>query len=738
MEECLSKEIEIKSFQEVLKLETVKIEADHARKQKIFTSLELDYQKAHKELARLTYEADDLTKKINLLHEQEQKQIFKIEMLKGEHQASSQALQLESQRLKNEHDEHVRRLKDDFHSHQAKLDEIKSNIRMAQDDLNLIHSKREKSQVLVESLEVSKRHFESEIKELEHKRDNVGHEIEQLNSQLMHLQRQHQVKTHELKDLDLRLHQTQSYISQIQLENEKDLEVKRHSFDQSLLIEREALINEIDLMKIKALKDLESEKLKREEEIRDQADKLLVSAHRRLNEASYEAQEREAKAHSHLIEAQKVYQDREKAAQDLYVQAEQKIQTEFHERKQRMKSYLANKQDRSLKALVQLNALHLKKLSKLEFQSRIKIEQIKRSELKKIAQVRDLELGKQNELKDRLKLEIKEERKKIIHQLNTMKIEQERELENTKKLALQNIQNTKTKTVEDTQLEIKREKETFEKSKAQRLQNATHSVLKLLSSHELPAGFEQQLKQSLSQSLDGKFSISTEKGEKILEFNPLNQKKIIPVLQKYGIRFGIPAAILLTFGLDIGSIRTSSKDLIVQALKQKESASEKYVTQQKQEWREKNTYNPPTTLGYKSSFVDNVLYTTDFLKVVSDESFQNDWILKLHGFITTDLELSEDIAISYISSEGALIKELEMARGDIHPNYLEAGLAKLHEIEKKHLSWLETKVSDKAKLDKFFGFRKDFYEGFYETQFKPNRSMASEPKPQEVLKILGP
>lgn len=97
-------------------------------------------------------------------------------------------------------------------------------------------------------------------------------------------------------------------------------------------------------------------------------------------------------------------------------------------------------------------------------------------------------------------------------------------------------------------------------------------------------------------------------------------------------------------------------------IKNQHSASERYVTQQKTEWKEKHTSAPEQTIGYKKTYVDNIIFTKDFKKVMDNEEFQNAWILSVHDFMIKELELSEDVAISFISSEGTLIKDLASAK----------------------------------------------------------------------------
>jgi hypothetical protein len=86
---------------------------------------------------------------------------------------------------------------------------------------------------------------------------------------------------------------------------------------------------------------------------------------------------------------------------------------------------------------------------------------------------------------------------------------------------------------------------------------------------------------------------------------------------------------------------------------------------------------------------------------MDNEEFQNDWILKVHDFMVKDLELPEDIAINYISSEGALIKELSLAKKDLHPQYLDQGVKKMKDLELVHLGWLKQNIVNPLDMEKF-------------------------------------
>ena len=157
-------------------------------------------------------------------------------------------------------------------------------------------------------------------------------------------------------------------------------------------------------------------------------------------------------------------------------------------------------------------------------------------------------------------------------------------------------------------------------------------------------------------------------------------------------------------------------------------SQDRYSKQQKSNWKKKHSFNPAQTPNYKTTFTDNVIYTVGFEKIMDNEEFQNDWILKVHDFMVKDLELPEDIAINYISSEGALIKELSLAKKDLHPQYLDQGVKKMKDLEVVHLGWLKQKIVKPLDMEKFTNFRKNYYDIFYNEKFKIDRNIANDKK----------
>ncbi|MFN8370381.1 MAG: hypothetical protein U0T83_07125 [Bacteriovoracaceae bacterium] len=255
----------------------------------------------------------------------------------------------------------------------------------------------------------------------------------------------------------------------------------------------------------------------------------------------------------------------------------------------------------------------------------------------------------------------------------------------------------------------------FERSKKARISNAPNSLLNTLkfdlNINDLPDQAKEKIESVLTLSLGGINTEAHQKVTQILDFNPNSYKEIAPVLRKYSIR-AIPIVITFALMIDLFSNNSVIIKQFHQLKAERKIASDQFAKQQKEDWKMQNTYNPATTVNYKDTYTDNLLYTTNFMKIMDDQEFQNNWILKLHDFITKDLELSEDLAIHYISLESSILKDLGDARLEINPQNLKVGIDKMRLIETNYLKDFIADLSSKNKLEKFNEFKKRFFEDF--------------------------
>jgi hypothetical protein len=321
--------------------------------------------------------------------------------------------------------------------------------------------------------------------------------------------------------------------------------------------------------------------------------------------------------------------------------------------------------------------------------------------------------------------ELKEQKKRL-----------EQELAESRKSFLEQLSSTKMRQQQAMEEELRKQKAEFERTKNDRLENASHAVIHTLIGKlgQLPVNSDdlrEQITRALELSFNGHNVEKQKQSEDILDYNPLKKKSILPVLQKYAFRYGLPATLAIIFAVDISNIRTDLFSAAANLMKQQKSASDLYVKNQREEWKEKYTFNPVTTVGYKDSYTDNILYTTGFYETMENEGFQNDWLLAVNNFLVQKLELSEDLAISFISAEGSMIKEMWQIRKEINPKFLNAGVTKLKDLEKQHMGWLPEKITEANKLKQFKEFRKNYFNDYYKKNpvNLPVRSLATQDEP---------
>lgn len=756
----------LKKLNAELRIELSRAEEKISFKQDQLNNLDFKNEDATRKLASINYELERTSIRLDEFSREEKTQELKIEALRIDMDNLLRKFSDDKKRIEDELDEEKIKF-----SHALKHQE--KNILEKSRELEEKVSKYEEIKVLLEevkfehrSLQKEKNLVQKELEEFKVQKSATQKRLEFLKEEVSKIENSKASLEREITSLEIRVLDVENKILEDQEKAKLEIESFKRDARQKIASEKEVSLNEVEAYKQKAINQVEEEHRKKQEEIskikeiaeskaseiikeaRDVEKELTNEAQKRLREITQDVQERERFSHLRVEEAQAYLKEKEKEAEAIIVKAklesrelarraEEELLEELSERKVKIKKFLSHKQNTGIAHLNRLREGHVAKMKRNEILGLQKIEAAKKKELKKIAKLCADEFEKQKAIRDKAMSEINADKMKKVHEVNQMRSQQEKELQEKKKTMLEHINAMKFEQTKIWQSELQREKDAFRKTKKDRINNATQAVMNILIAEmdnlsEKEEFLRSKVKQKLEMAIDGQDATALSEVDQVLDFSPEKRKKIVPVLKKYTFKIAMPIAAALAIVFDVGSIRTSSVNGVKELLRQQESASEIYVEQQKNEWREKNTFNPETTVGFKETFMDNILYTTDFAKVVEDESFQNDWILQVNDFMVNKLELSEDIVISYISSEGALIQELSLARNDLHPKFLDKGFKKMQEMEEKHLGWLAEKVNDSDKLSRFKEFRKEYFDNYYATNFSnPDRAIASEVTPPE-------
>lgn len=753
----------LKTLNNELRSELIKAEEKLSLKKNMLNQIDFQNQDATRKLSTVTFELERASIRLKELNSEEKAQELKMMAIRED-------LQNTSRRAGEDKKLFQKNIEDEKYKLSLELTSLRSEIEDAKKTFSKIESDEELLQVEIDELNTrhrllakEKQALENQVMDLKTQKSLTENQIQNLKSETLKFEHEKSRAQRELSQLQIKIMDCETHIKEKHEEAKVELENFRREERSKMVAEKSVYLAEVEAFKQKSLIEVETEYRKKQDEIHQQkqlsqeaAEEIIKEARRaeleitaeasaRLKQATIDAHEREITSHNRVKEAQEYFKAKEVEA-DLIIQrarldsrdflkkTELELMDDLAKRKAKIKGFLTMKQETGLANIKHTQELHISRMRKTEEKAQEKLEEIKRKELKKIARIREEELAKHSDLKNIAMKDLKAEKEKVLSQIHELRKTQEKELSDKKKTMLEHINSTKFQQQRSWEDEIKKEKELFNRTKKDRILNATQAVMNVLVAEmgaqgEKEESLRQKVQMNLAMAIDGQNAGAMKEMDQVLDFNPLKRKKIVPVVKKWTVRVGIPAAIALVIMADIGSVRTLLVDQTKELMKQRHSASEMYVNQQKTEWKEKHSFNPTMSLGYKATYTDNVLYTTDFEKVMDNEEFQNDWILKVHDFMVKDLELSEDIAINFISAEGTLVKELAAARKDIHPQFLDGALKKMNDLEKTHLGWLNEKIPDPLKLQKFADFRKDYYDKFYNEKFVQNRGVATEAKP---------
>lgn len=755
-------EANLKLINNELRAELIKVEEKLSSKKNQLNQIDYQNQDITRKLSTINFELERSTLRLKDLTSEEKAQELKVLALREEFNQYAKKAGDDKKAMTKAIDEERSKLQMELENLRREIEDEKKNLAQTESQKNLVEVTLDEIHTKQRNLAREKTTLENEVVELKKQKNNVESQIHDLKSETQKLLHDKDRAQRDLSSLNMKLLECETQIKESLEEAQIEMENFKREERAKLQAEKEVYLAEVEAFRQKSLIEVENEYRRKEDDIHQkkqlalkESDDIIREARRtetmiteeankRLRAATLDAQERETTAHNRIKEAQEYFKQKEKEAdfiiqkarlesRDLLKKTEFELQDDLTKRKAKIKKFLTMKQETGLAHIQQMTDQHMTRMRRNEERAMEKLEEIKRKELKKVARLREDEITKHSEMKEQVMKEVKEQREQMLREVHQQHEREMSELSNKKKTMLEHINQTKFQSQKSWEDEMRREREQFERMKKERVLNAAQAVMNVFiaetgSIGEKELALKQKIHSTLQMAIDGQKAEALKEVDQILDFNPDNRKKVIPVLKKYTVRFGIPAAVAAVIFADLGGIRTNLVNVTKNLLKQQQDASEVYVNKQKTEWKEKHTYNPEQTVGFKSTYVENVIFTKDFEKVMDNEEFQNDWILKVHDFMVKDLELSEDVAINFISSEGTLIKELVTARKDLHPQFLEAGMKKMTDLEKTHLGWLAEKISEPEKMTRFKNFQKEYFDRFYDEKFN-NRNVAGE-KPQ--------
>lgn len=736
--------------------ELARVQEKLTSKKNSYNQAEFDHQELLRKISAINFQLEQTQTRLGEYQKEEKVQELKVVALREELQNKTRTVENEKATLTKDFEDFNYQIENKKKALNLELNQLSASKENLINQKDEVLSKIEIYESQMKELHKDANRLQLNIDDLKNEKDNLLSQIAKLSNETFELEKEKNLYNTQINHFKSQMQVIQDQINEAKSNSALEIEQYKREERLKIISEKGVALAEIENERQKSLIEIHNEfKIKADEASKmqeiasEQASQIIAQARlqeinitkeaqTRLQSITKELTLREEETHTRVkqasdfvkqkeIESEEILKQARHKASDLIQEAKANFEVEYTQRRQKVKDYLSHKREQGLCHLKELEDLHIQKLEKSQNYQIEKIELLKRKELKKVAKVIDERINSELEQKEAWKQEFNAMKEKGLLELEEIRQKQLEELAQKKKATIDHINSLKMDAKRNLEEELSNERSLMSKYKKERIQNATQAVVNILKiENTLLDQDEEKIRNkilsALERSIDGQNAQALKNVDHIFDLNPAKKKHFFPVIKKYTLKIGIPAAIAIVLLADIGNVRTFASNHIQDYLKSSNSASQIYVEKQQEDWKQKHTFNPDQTAGYKATLTENVIYTKDFIKTVEDENFQNNWMLKVHDFLVKDLELSEDLAINYISSEGALIKELAEAKKDLHPQLLDQGIEKMKNLEREQLGWLNEKIPSPQDLEKFNQFRKEFFDNYYSSA---NRAPAS-------------
>ncbi len=523
------------------------------------------------------------------------------------------------------------------------------------------------------------------------------------------------------KKVDLEVKEKERRIDEYSLRKESEIRIYKIEIEEkSERIEKAAELRRIDSVAI--LDNAHSLlSIKRDEaatiikKAQEEAASVLKGAQGEASSVLRNAQE---EASSILKSAQ---EDADELAQESLLKSNQvqaendavtrAFQAEISTEKLKLKSYISFRKEKNKNHLKIITEEHRLRLEGLEEAEVFKLEKEKRKVLKKIicfkqeveSQLRLKKQEQRKELRVLKKQELEElvgVKNKLQHQVLDLKSGHSTQLEELlveQKLKFEKLQeseirkNGEMRRSHESSLAIAVEGKIreVEECNIRRVDSAAQEIYDLflecfsdkLSEREiLKSKFENVIKDSLSNRF--KSDESDALGERLSKDN---RKGFEELASRHGLKASIVCLLISFIVGDLFGVRTRFISSTGGLVKEHVKKTDEMKNQELININGERLFDPKMDYTYKGSYTENVLYTKNYFENYQNESFQNEWTLSLYEYVVEELELSEEFAVNFISSEGTLITELVEMRKGIDARFLNLSVDKMNKREKEFI-----------------------------------------------------
>ncbi len=225
--------------------------------------------------------------------------------------------------------------------------------------------------------------------------------------------------------------------------------------------------------------------------------------------------------------------------------------------------------------------------------------------------------------------------------------------------------------------------------------------------------FSTEMKRLIYDTMLDKPAADSGKLQKILKTKENAKNKEIRFWNKVKLVGGVAAAVLLVV-LVFPQVIIAPKNAVIASFTEEGPTKSDAFLEKIKEERIKAIFNPPTTPDYKESYVDNLLYTTDFLAKKQSQAYHDKWILELNDFFIQKLDVKDTSIIKFVSLETTLIKELQKLKEQVDTKNPEPKIKEMRMRELEFQTKLGAIFEDQSKVSRFYDYSEKFWNTFYD------------------------
>ncbi len=185
-------------------------------------------------------------------------------------------------------------------------------------------------------------------------------------------------------------------------------------------------------------------------------------------------------------------------------------------------------------------------------------------------------------------------------------------------------------------------------------------------------------------------------------------KKVKIFWLKVGSAIGLPL-VLLTIHLLAPHFFPSIYDATFGRIGQGKSVSDSYVGNEIAASRNRPKYNPAPTPGFKTSYVDNFVFTAGYRDLVLNPKFIEEWTKDCNRFVEQELRMSDETIVALVSHENNLHEQLAPLFKKINPDYEKEGLGRMREVESEYYPKIKALFPTEEKFKRFYKFKEDYF-----------------------------